>query len=156
MSAWQVCGRPLRVDHVEKYRLPKKLQEQEEAKEIQSRKFGPGHAYQDKELANQYNLEQGHDLFAPPPSPQHPPNGGERAEDEDIDSGRREKKHRHKSEKKKKKHKNEERKRHHKDSRRDQDERKRQKRARKMREGSGEDRDTSDESDRKRRKRKSH
>jgi hypothetical protein len=53
----------MRVDHVEKYRLPKKLLEQEEAKE--AKLLGPGAAYQDKELANEYNTHQGQDLFAP-------------------------------------------------------------------------------------------
>ena len=59
----KVCGRPMRVDHVEKYRLPKKLLEEEEAKE--ARNFGAGHAYQNVELANKYSIEKGQDLFAP-------------------------------------------------------------------------------------------
>ena len=59
----QLCGRSLRVDHVEKYRLPKKLQEKEAGRE--SRELGPGHAYQDQQMCNQYSLEDGQDLFAP-------------------------------------------------------------------------------------------
>lgn len=59
----KVCGRPMRVDHVEKYRLPKTLLEEEEAKE--ARNFGAGHAYQNIELANKYSIEKGQDLFAP-------------------------------------------------------------------------------------------
>lgn len=59
----KLCGRSLRVDHMEKYRLPKKLLEQEEAKE--KKHFGAGHAYQGTELANQYSMQHGQDLFAP-------------------------------------------------------------------------------------------
>jgi hypothetical protein len=53
------------VDHVENYRLPKHLMEKEET----ARTAGPGHAYQDQELANEYSLQRGQDLFAPPPPP---------------------------------------------------------------------------------------
>ncbi|CAJ1899153.1 unnamed protein product [Cylindrotheca closterium] len=59
----KLCDRSLRVDHMEKYRLPKKLLEQEEAKEAMN--FGAGHAYKDTELANQYSVHQGQDLFSP-------------------------------------------------------------------------------------------
>eukprot|EP00526_Cylindrotheca_closterium_P015751 CAMPEP_0113625608 /NCGR_PEP_ID=MMETSP0017_2-20120614/13230_1 /TAXON_ID=2856 /ORGANISM="Cylindrotheca closterium" /LENGTH=272 /DNA_ID=CAMNT_0000535733 /DNA_START=48 /DNA_END=866 /DNA_ORIENTATION=- /assembly_acc=CAM_ASM_000147 len=59
----KLCDRSLRVDHMEKYRLPKKLLEQEEAKEAKN--FGAGHAYQDTELANKYSMHQGQDLFSP-------------------------------------------------------------------------------------------
>jgi len=64
MCGIKLCGRSLRVDHMEKYRLPKKLLEQEEAKE--AKHFGAGHAYTDAELANQYSIQQGQDLFAAP------------------------------------------------------------------------------------------
>jgi RNA-binding motif X-linked protein 2 len=57
-----VCGRSLRVDHVEKYRLPKHLQEKEDTAQIPA---GPGHAYTGKELENEFSLQQGQDLFAP-------------------------------------------------------------------------------------------
>jgi RNA-binding motif X-linked protein 2 len=57
-----VCGRPLRVDHVEKYRLPKHLQEKEDA--IQQ-STGAGHAYVGEDLQNEYSLHRGQDLFAP-------------------------------------------------------------------------------------------
>mmetsp|Transcript_27400 Transcript_27400/g.40171 ORF Transcript_27400/g.40171 Transcript_27400/m.40171 type:complete len:244 (-) Transcript_27400:372-1103(-) len=66
-----VAGRSIRVDHVEKYRLPKHLMEKEE-EEIAARESGgaartdAGHAYKDKELANEYNIGQGQDLFAGP------------------------------------------------------------------------------------------
>jgi len=60
----KLCGRSLRVDHMEKYRLPKKLLEQEEAKD-KAKNFGAGHAYKDVELANKYSMHQGQDLFSP-------------------------------------------------------------------------------------------
>jgi RNA-binding motif X-linked protein 2 len=62
LTGSKILGRSIRVDHVEKYRLPKHLLEKEEAAVVET---GPGHAYHDKELASQYNLQQGHDLFAP-------------------------------------------------------------------------------------------
>jgi len=63
-----VLGRSLRVDHVEQYRLPKKLQEQEESKIEQNviRDGVAGHAYKGMEFENSYNIHQGIDLFAPP------------------------------------------------------------------------------------------
>jgi len=64
-----LCGRSLRVDHVENYRLPKHLleKEDEEKKEQQQQSavVQPGHAYQEQELANEYSLQHGQDLFAP-------------------------------------------------------------------------------------------
>jgi hypothetical protein len=59
----QILGRSLRVDHVEKYRLPKKLLEAEEEKGAPD--LGAGHAYKDAELTNDYNIHQGQDVFAP-------------------------------------------------------------------------------------------
>ena len=55
-----VAGRSLRVEHVERYRLPKHLAEQEEGKD----RTRPGQAYAGQELENGYSLEQGQDLFA--------------------------------------------------------------------------------------------
>mmetsp|Transcript_15042 Transcript_15042/g.30702 ORF Transcript_15042/g.30702 Transcript_15042/m.30702 type:complete len:240 (-) Transcript_15042:204-923(-) len=85
----EVLGRTLRVDHVERYRLPKHLQEREggerenegvqeeegggesskgEKKEKSARLVGEaGHAYEGQELASSYNIHSGLDLFAPPP-----------------------------------------------------------------------------------------
>jgi len=57
----KVLERSLRVDHVENYRLPKHLQENEE--QIHT---GAGHAYQDQELASDFNIQKGQDLFAAP------------------------------------------------------------------------------------------
>jgi len=70
-----VLGRSLRVDHVENYRLPKHLREKEEQGESddsarneridQNGELKAGHAYHGSELANGYNINLGHDLFAP-------------------------------------------------------------------------------------------
>ena len=89
-----VLGRSLRVDHVEKYRLPKKLQEREEAKggdgdtpSKGSAAFagnhggGAGHAYEGMELENNYNVHEGVDLFAAPlPRDERAPRDGRSAE----------------------------------------------------------------------------
>lgn len=69
-----ILGRSLRVDHVEQYRLPKKLQEQQNDSSEKDRKppvsiensGGSGHAYEGMELENKYNIHQGMDLFASP------------------------------------------------------------------------------------------
>jgi RNA recognition motif-containing protein len=75
-----ICNRSLRIDHVENYRLPKHILEKEEEDEggegggggseeaTMTKKTGPGHAYVGQELANEYSIEHGMDLFAPPPS----------------------------------------------------------------------------------------
>ena len=71
-----LMGRLLRVDHVLRYKLPKHLQDKEDAAD--EAKYGPeggateedeakyvaGHAYKGKELANAYNIGQGVDLYA--------------------------------------------------------------------------------------------
>ena len=62
----ELCGRTVRVDHVENYRLPKNLQEQEgESGATTSDLTKAGKAYEGQELANKYTLENGQDLFAP-------------------------------------------------------------------------------------------
>jgi RNA-binding motif protein, X-linked 2 len=76
-----ICNRSLRIDHVENYRLPKHILEKEEDELGQegegegeagrlgttmTKKTGPGHAYIGQELANEYSIEHGMDLFAPP------------------------------------------------------------------------------------------
>ena len=67
----KVLGRTLRVDHVEQYRLPKKLQENDPnvdgGKPRIDGSNDSGHAYAGMELENNYNIHQGMDLFAPPP-----------------------------------------------------------------------------------------
>lgn len=65
----KILERSIRVDHVEKYRLPKHLLEKEEHENVPCN-TDPGHAYNGQELANNYDINQGQDLFAPikPPS----------------------------------------------------------------------------------------
>ena len=79
-----VLGRTLRVDHVEKYRLPKHVQDKEDEDEKQQQANNNsddeggdgsgvaevGHAYKGQELASSFNIQSGHDLFAPPPPAQ--------------------------------------------------------------------------------------
>ena len=64
----ELCGRTLRVDHVEKYRLPKHLQEQDES----SRKVvEPGRDHDRARLDSDFSLHHGQDLFAPVVERQH-------------------------------------------------------------------------------------
>ncbi|KAJ1458236.1 hypothetical protein M885DRAFT_461067, partial [Pelagophyceae sp. CCMP2097] len=64
----KLLGRTLRVDHCEKYKLPPELRDREEAAdqlvagggELKS-KFAPGAVYEGKELASNFNLDQGVD-----------------------------------------------------------------------------------------------
>lgn len=86
----QLLGRPLRIDHVEKYKLPKKVLEAEEAKEVPD--IGAGHAYKDIELKNQFSINRGQDLFS----------RGDEKED-DIESRTSHDKKRKRKEKRKKK-----------------------------------------------------
>jgi hypothetical protein len=62
---WKVCSRSVRVDHVENYRLPKQLQENEEqANAAPPDVSKPGLAYHGHDLASSYSLARGQDLFA--------------------------------------------------------------------------------------------
>jgi hypothetical protein len=73
-------GRVLRVDHVEKYRLPKELQDKEDALDdvatdvtngdapkpsSTTGTWQPGHAYIGKELKGSHSLSAGVDVWAP-------------------------------------------------------------------------------------------
>jgi RNA-binding motif protein, X-linked 2 len=65
----KILGRSMRVDHVENYRLPKHLQEKAEHEEKLIEDDGllkAGHAYEGSELANEFDICKGRDLFAPP------------------------------------------------------------------------------------------
>ena len=67
-----ILGRSMRVDHVENHELPERLRVKDEGggdgdfdghtEEID---VGPGHAYKGKELANDFGINHGQDLFAP-------------------------------------------------------------------------------------------
>ena len=131
----QLCGRSLRVDHVENYRLPKHLLEKQQEKASPAL-TKPGLAYQDQELANEYTLEKGQDLFAGPPPPKQPDlakkKGGKdesnrqrRKEEKQAKRERKEERQQKRLEKEKKRQEKEER-------RMEREERRRLKRAQKM------------------------
>ena len=65
----KLLGRVLRVDHVDRYKLPKEVREKEEERLEEDPeaavKIGPGHAYAGKELANEFSVTKGLDLWAP-------------------------------------------------------------------------------------------
>jgi len=89
----KILNRSIRVDHVEKYRLPKHLLEKEEEEEkgaaLQEKKnrAAPGHAYEGKEIEGDYDINAGQDLFAPPPprSQSPPPHDDDGDTDDDND-----------------------------------------------------------------------
>lgn len=88
-----ILGRTIRCDHVDQYRLPKEVRDREE-KILEDNpeadvKIGPGHAYQEKELENQFDLAHGQDIWGNP----------SKSEDEDV----KHKNKKSKSEKKEKK-----------------------------------------------------
>ena len=85
LTGSMVLGRTLRVDHVEKYRLPKHVQEKEDENGGDGNDVHEaGHAYKDQELASSFNIQQGHDLFAPPPQQSK---NGERQEQSSSNAG---------------------------------------------------------------------
>jgi hypothetical protein len=106
------------VDHVEKYKLPKHLLEKEEAI-----RTNPGHAYEGLELASDYRLDQGQDLFARPK--EEPPKEPSKQEQKESKRKRREEKEDKRREKE--------------ERRRAREERKREKRAKVYRETSDSD-----------------
>jgi RNA-binding motif X-linked protein 2 len=117
----KLLGRTLRVDHMDQYRLPAEVKEQELKKleELEKeRKRGKGtrenvnisieagHAYRNKELANKYNIQKGVNLW----DAKRGLEGEEEEEESDKESDKDEKKrkkHKNKEEKKKKKHRDE-------------------------------------------------
>ncbi|CAM9226661.1 unnamed protein product, partial [Phaeothamnion confervicola] len=103
----KLLDRTLRVDHCERYRLPKELKDKEEAEEEEKiAEWRPGHAYEGKALASDLSVTKGVDLFAVlppshPPAPQASSNG---SEEEDNAQRARKKHKRHKKEEKRGKH----------------------------------------------------
>lgn len=67
-----LLGRTLRVDHVDQYKLPKEIREREEQRLEENPdaniSIGPGHAYSSKQLQNEFSIEHGQNLWAPPSS----------------------------------------------------------------------------------------
>lgn len=124
----QLCGRTIRVDHVENYRLPKNLQQEEN--QLSTTTGDPtkaGQAYQGQELANKYSLEKGQDLFAPVQTEDSDDN------DETENSlSKKEAKRQRKQERQRKRDEKEKRRREKERRRSDKEERKREKRARKL------------------------
>jgi RNA-binding motif X-linked protein 2 len=68
----QLLGRMLRVDHVNEKRLPKSVIEAESERLEENPdaqvQIGPGNAYRNKELKNEFDISKGVDLWAPPSS----------------------------------------------------------------------------------------
>ena len=100
-----VLGRTLRVDHVERYRLPKHVQEKEEQSgdndtTNNNNNVEAGHAYKGQELASEYDIHAGQDLFAAPKNQKgdddldknHQNRGGEEEVKEDSKAERRRRK----------------------------------------------------------------
>lgn len=117
----QLCGRTIRVDHVENYRLPKNLQEKEEQQQSGGDPTQAGQAYQGQELANKFSLQKGQDLFAPPQN-----------DGDSDDEAKKEAKRMRKEERQRKRDEKEKRKREKERRRSDKEERKREKRARNL------------------------
>jgi RNA-binding motif X-linked protein 2 len=146
MTGVRLCGRSLRVDHVENYRLPKNLMEKEEEETAGSRVM-PGHAYAGQELASDFDLQKGHDLFAPPPAASEPVRD---ATQEANDKDRKAAKTRRKEERRKKREEKEQRRREREQKKMEREERRRERRARHVQEGEDE------EEERHHKKRKRH
>ena len=105
----KLLGRTLRCDHVDKYKLSKDVRKREEDKldddPDAEPDVGPGHAYNDQEMANAYSISSGIDVWAPVRSQQ--PSSSSRKVDADIYDDKkhdREGKKNSKKEKKVKKH----------------------------------------------------
>jgi RNA-binding motif X-linked protein 2 len=139
----KILGFSMRVDHVEKYRLPKHIQEREkEEKEKgyygrqgeEKKQMGQaGHAYEGKELKTSFNIHDGQDLFAPV-SP-HDEKGQDHEDYDDRGLSKAERK-----EAKRKRKDQRDQKRLEKEARREErEERRREKRAKKMNRDSNQD-----------------
>lgn len=145
LCGFNLLGRSMRVDHVENYRLPKNLQEKETElqKRLEAGQGLEGHAYEGVELANEFSLHQGHDIFAKPePKRKEIPTG------DDDEQERRRRKEEKRKEKEEKRLAKESRKRERDRIRAEREERRREKRAKDLQER-GDDHDKDDE-DRKR------
>lgn len=73
LNGARLLERVLRVDHVLKYKLPKELQDREDAlsdseaeAEAPAPRGLPGHAYEGKELATAFDMSKGQNVFAAP------------------------------------------------------------------------------------------
>ena len=125
-----VCGRSLRVDHVENYRLPKHLAEKEREEEEgkASAAGAAGHAYEGKELASEFTLQKGQDLFSTAddkPPKEEPAEQGKKRKKEDDHAAEKEAKKQRKEERRRRREEKEQRK-------REREEKRRERRARKL------------------------
>lgn len=83
----KLLGRTLRVDHVDQYKLPKEIKDEEIKKLEESRdgevdvRIEPGHAYRNKDFENGYSIKRGVDLWKQP--------GEEDSEDQSEEEERR-------------------------------------------------------------------
>lgn len=70
LNGYRLLDRLLRVDHVLKYRLPKESQMKEdllEQAQVEGKMRGlPGHAYEGIELANEFDINRGQNVFDAP------------------------------------------------------------------------------------------
>lgn len=170
----KILGRSLRVDHVENYRLPKYLRENEEQgikddldeNDIERNGDGslpspldeqgelkPGHAYSGKVFKNNFDIHQGQDLFAPPLAPTAV-GGYSTKDDHERSDARGMEEEERKLAKLQRKAERDRIRREREIRRQEREERKRQKRARKLEHGSDERGDKEEELSSKRRKKK--
>lgn len=100
-NGMKLLGRMIRVDHVSHYKLPKHLKDKEEEAAKEAAEAGyygpsddgengddlykPGHAYKDKELANEFDISKGVDLYAAPKSSDDDEDGSSSDDDADAD-----------------------------------------------------------------------
>ena len=65
----KLLGRTLRCDHVDKYKLSKDVRKREEDRLDEDPEaepdVGPGHAYNDQEMANSFSIKEGTDVWGP-------------------------------------------------------------------------------------------
>ena len=109
----KILGRSIRVDHMEKYRLPKHLldQEEQQKQEIQDKELqkyqreesrggesgilihtDAGHAYQNQEIKGPYDIHSGQDLFEGPATPKTQTTASNTTDIEQDEAKRREEK----------------------------------------------------------------
>ena len=97
----KLLGRTLRVDHKLDYNAPKKKKEDRDGTEGRV-KYEPGKSYEDKELANKYNMSKGVNLYGSD-------GGSESEEESDRKRRKRKKKERKQAKREKKRRKKEKR-----------------------------------------------
>ena len=102
MNGVEILGRTISVDHKKEYSPPKPKKDKTKQQQDQEMpvEHVPGHAYKDKELANEYDINKGIDVFRP----QEDDEEEEEEEEEDQDHGAKRKSSKDRKKKKKKKH----------------------------------------------------